>query len=173
MVPFAPVSPLSPFVILGTAVAVTIGLVALFGSVCVTRIFWPFTTAVSMVTDQVPSETVAVLTVPSGRVRLIVEPFIPLPVMVVAPSIMASTPASLDGTNPSFAITVALISLLSVLFSSFCRAEILCPFTSGAVVATVHVPSTATSAVFSTPSGRVTVTVAPATPLPLITFAPS
>ena len=145
----------------------------MFGSVCVTRIFWPFTTALSKVTDQVPSVTVVVLTVVSGRVTLIVEPFIPLPVMVVAPSITASTSASLDETNPSFGTTVALISLLSVLFSSFCRAEILCPFTSGAVVATVHVPSAATSAVFSTPSGRVTVTVAPATPLPLITFAPS
>ena len=98
--PFAPVSPLSPFVILGTTVAVTNGLVALFGSVCVTKILSPFTTALSKVTDHVPSETVAVLTVLSGRVTLIVESVIPVPVIVVTPSIMASTIASLDTTNP-------------------------------------------------------------------------
>ena len=159
--------------ILGTTVAVTAGLVALFGSVCVTRIFSPFTAAVSKVTDHVPSETVVVLTVPSGRVTVIVEPFSPLPVTVVASSTMASTNASLDGTSPEFPTTVALISLLSILLTSFCRAEILCPFTSGVVVSTVHVPSVATSAVFTAPFGSVTVTVAPATPLPLIALEPS
>ena len=159
--------------ILGTTVAVTTGLVALFGSVCVTRIFSPFTVAVSKVTDHVPSETVVVLTLPSGRVTVIVEPFSPLPVTVVAPSTIASTNASLDGTSPEFPTTVALISLLSVLLTSFCRAEILCPFTSGVVVSTVHVPSVATSAVFTAPSGSVTVTVAPATPLPLTALEPS
>ena len=68
---------------------------------------------------------------------------------------------------------MALMSLLIVLFTSFCRAEILCPFTRGAGVSTIHVPSSTTKAVFSTPSGSVTVTVAPATPLPLITLEPS
>ena len=110
---------------------------------------------------------------PSGRVTVIVEPFSPLPVTVVAPSTIASTNASLDGTSPEFPTTVALISLLSVLFTSFCRAEILCPFTRGMVVSTVHVPPVATSAVFTAPSGSVTVTVAPATPLPLTTLEPS
>ena len=142
-------------------------------SVCVTRIFSPFTAAVSKVTDHVPSETVVVLTVPSGRVTVMVEPFSPLPVIVVASSTIAFTNASLDGTSPEFPTTVALISLLSVLFSSFCRAEILCPFTRGKFVPTVHVLSVATTAVFSTPSGSVTVTVAPATPLPLTTLKPS
>ena len=127
----------------------------------------------SKVTDHVPSETVVVLTVPSGRATVIVEPFSPLPVTVVTPSTTASTNASLDGTSPEFPTTVALISLLSVLLTSFCRAEILCPFTRGVVVSTVHVPSVATSAVFTAPSGSVTVTVAPATPLPLIALEPS
>ena len=124
-------------------------------------------------TDHVPSETVAILTVPSGRVTVIVEPFSPLPVTVVAPSTIAFTNASLDGTSPEFPTTVALISLLSVLFTSFCRAEIFCPFTRGVVVSTIHVPSVATSAVFTAPSGSVTVTVDPATPLPLTTLEPS
>ena len=159
--------------ILGTTVAVTAGLVALFASVCVTRIFSPFTAALSKVTDHVPSETVVVFTVPSGLVTVIVEPFIPLPVIAVASSTIASTNASLDGTNPELPTTVALISLLSVLLTSFCRAEILCPFTRGVVVSTVHVPSVVTSAVFTAPSGSVTVTVAPATPLPLTALEPS
>ena len=171
--PSRPSSPLSPLVILDTTVAVTAGLVALFASVCVTRIFSPFTAAVSKVTDHTLSETVVVLTVPSGRVTVIVEPFSPLPVIVVDPSTTASTNASLDGTNPEFPTTVALISLLIVLFTSSCRAEMLCPFTRGEIVSTVHVPSVATSVVFSVPSGSVTVTVAPATPLPLITLDPS
>ena len=127
----------------------------------------------SKVTDHFPSETIVVLTVPSGRVTVIVEPFSPLPVTVVASSTIASTNASLDGTSPEFPTTVALISLLSVLLASFCRAEMLCPFTRGVVVATVHVPSVATSAVFTAPSGSVTVTVAPATPLPLTALEPS
>ena len=168
-----PSCPLSPLVILGTTVAVTAGLVALFASVCVTRIFSPFTAAVSKVTDHVPSETVVVLKVPSGRVTVIVEPFSPLPVTVVASSTIAFTNASLDGTSPEFPTTVALISLLSVLLTSFCRAEILCPFTRGVVVSTVHIPSVATSAVLTVLSGSVTVTVAPATPLPLTTLEPS
>ena len=48
-----------------------------------------------------------------------VEPFSPLPVMVVVPSIIASTIGSLDNSNPAFATTVALISLLIVLLTSF------------------------------------------------------
>ena len=117
--PAAPSSPLSPFVIVGTAVAETDGLVALFGCVCETRILSPFATGLSNVTVHLPSVTVVVLTVPFGRVTLIAEPFSPLPVIVVAPSIIASTIGSLDNSSPAFATTVALISLLIVLLTSF------------------------------------------------------
>ena len=117
--PAAPSSPLSPFVIVGTTVAETDELVALFGCVCETRILSPFATGLSNVTVHLPSVTVVVLTVPFGRVTLIVEPFSPLPVIVIAPSIIASTIAGLDNSNPAFATTVALISLLIVLLTSF------------------------------------------------------
>ena len=49
----------------------------------------------------------------------------------------------------------------------------LCPFPSGDVVSTLHDPSPETRAVFSSPFGSVTVTVAPATPVPLTTLVPS
>ena len=117
--PAAPSSPLSPFVIVGTAVAETDGLVALFGCVCETRILSPFATGLSNGTVHLPSVTVVVLTVPFGSVTLMVEPFSPLPVIVVAPSIIASTIGSLDNSSPAFATTVALISLLIVLLTSF------------------------------------------------------
>ena len=117
--PAAPSSPLSPFVIVGTAVAETDGLVVLFGCVCETRILSPFATGLSNVTVHLPSVTVVVLIVPFGRVTLMVEPFSPLPVIVVAPSIIASTIGSLDNSSPAFATTVALISLLIVLLTSF------------------------------------------------------